>query len=253
MRGKGEYRMISRILFYVLTAFAVGASPALAYKEGLEQVPTHVGWDILWHHVLEDIWSIGIVFAIITAVLLAKYTRKSPDEEGNQPVLSVGASMAWAIIPVFLFLADDFWLAAQGWALWNDQRTVPEGTIEIKSTPSMWQWDFEYPDGQTTTNAIVLRQGQNYVVRGTSDDVVHSFFIPNYRIKEDVMPGRVTYVWFNTDKEGQFTFTCTEYCGAGHSNMYGKVVVMNDADYEAAKGDFGAWVDGNLQSPRDMS
>jgi cytochrome c oxidase subunit 2 len=190
------------------------------------------GWNILWHHVLLDLVILGGIFAAITVWFLLAYGRKSPDQEGNGPSLSVGESLAWGMIPAFLFMADDFYLAAQGWKLWNDQRTVPEDAIEVSGLAGMYFWEFTYENGTVGDQEIVAPVGQPIVIRSTSEDVVHSLFVPDFRIKEDVMPGRVTFIWFAGEEPGDHVFTCAEYCGMGHSNMYGKVRILPQAEFD---------------------
>jgi len=224
----------------ILTTLAAiaAASPAFASsaQEGGLADPAS-GWDTLWYHLLLDIGSIGIFFGIAAIYLLFKYRRQRPDQEGDGPSLSFGQSMAWALIPMFLFLADDFYLAANGWKLWNDQRRVPENAMEVKVTAMMYGWMFDYGDGVESDNddGLVVPAGRPVVLRMKSEDVIHSFFIPDFRIKEDVMPGRITYLWFNPteSRKGEHVFTCAEYCGFGHSNMFGKVKVVSPEEFEA--------------------
>lgn len=223
--------------FTTLAAVFMAAPAFASTQEGGAGKDPAEGWNTLWHHLLVDIWSIGIFFGGLTLYMIIRYSRKREDKEGEGPRLSFGQSIAWALIPMFLFMADDFYLAANGWKLWNDQRRVPEGAMEIKATAMMYGWNFEYDNGAVSDNfdGLVVPAGKPVVLRMKSDDVVHSFFIPNFRIKEDVMPGRVTYLWINPtqDKMGEHVFTCAEYCGFGHSNMYGKVKVVSQEEFES--------------------
>lgn len=217
-------------------AAVLAAAPAFASSGGGGIADPAEGWDHLWYHLLLDIGSIGVVFALITGIFLVRYTRKSEDEEGQGPKLSFGQSMGWAMIPMFLFMADDFYLAANGWKLWNDQRHVPENAMEVKVEAMMYGWYFTYPNGvesDNTGDGLVVPENRPVVLRMKSTDVIHSFFIPRFRIKEDVMPGRVTYLWINpAGKRGEHVFTCTEFCGVGHSNMFGKVKVVSPREFE---------------------
>ena len=103
------------------------------------------GWNTLWNHVLWDIGIIGAIVFAISVYFLVKYKRKNENDVGQLKEFSFSNALAWGLIPAFIFLADDFYLAASGWKLWIDQRTVPEGAEEIKVTARMWGWDFEYP------------------------------------------------------------------------------------------------------------
>jgi len=211
--------------------FAIGAGDA-----GAEVLNDHTEhWKELWGHVLLDIGVIGVVFGLMASYFLVAYRRSRDDQVGSGPKFSFAQSMAWALIPAFVFMADDFYLAASGWKLWNDQRIVPENALEVKLTGRMWSWDFDYGNGKVNTNedGLVVPQGKPVVMRMKSEDAVHSFFIPEYRIKEDLMPGRVTYLWFYPKSVGEYVFTCTEFCGTNHSNMWGKVKVIPAAEFDA--------------------
>lgn len=236
-----------KVFFYVAMLWLVMA-PAIAGADGgaapakvagvVINDPTH-GWNVLGTHVLIDMMAFAVVFSIIAFYFIFAYTRKSENQEGAMPKISRGTSLAWAFIPTFLFLADDFYLAANGFKLWNDQRRVPEGALEVKLTGRMWGWDFDYGNGVKNDEdkegrpIFIVPQGKPVVLRMSSEDVVHSFFLPDYRLKEDLMPGRVTYLWFYPKEVGEHVITCTEFCGTGHSNMWGKVKVVPPAQFEA--------------------
>ncbi|MBI5235133.1 MAG: cytochrome c oxidase subunit II [Deltaproteobacteria bacterium] len=193
-------------------------------------------WQHLWDEMLLDITIIGVVFALIIIYLLIRYRRTQPDQEGNPPVLSLAAQHAWVLIPVFLFMADDLFLAARGWNLWNDYRSVPAGSYEVELKAQMWSFNFKHPNGVEESGTLHVEAGKPVVVRMTSADVVHSMFIPDFKVKEDSMPGRVTYLWFYPEKSGEHVITCAEYCGMMHSGMHGKVIAM-------PKDQFQAWAD----------
>lgn len=192
------------------------------------------GWDELWRAVLLDITIIGVLFALVTAWFLVRYRRRSSDEEGRGPVLSSAAAVGWVVVPMFVFLADDLYIAANGWSLWNAYREVPADRLEVQLEAGMYSWDYTYPNGVKTQNLLVVPAGKAVMLRMTSRDVVHSHFIPDFRVKEDSMPGRVTYLWFLPREAGrEHVVTCTEYCGVMHSYMAGKVVVKSPAEFEA--------------------
>ncbi len=182
-------------------------------------------WDHLWYEILVDITVIGVIFGIAAVWMMVKYRAKSPDDVGSLPKLSKAQTLAWIFIPCALFMADDFFLSAKGWTLWNVYRQVPEEAVEIKVTAYQWYWEFDYGDG-IVTEELTVPVGQPVVLRMTSEDVLHSFFIPEYRVKEDVMPGRVTYIWFQPKAEGTTVATCTEFCGTAHGNMYTDVIAV---------------------------
>ncbi len=226
--------MLKRLLLPILMAwsFVAVAAPAI-------QDPAR-GWDRLWHQYLVDVGIIFVVFAGIGAWFMLRYRRRSPDEEGRPVKLSRMAAVGWVVIPVFVFMADDFYLAAKSWQLWSMYRDVPADRLEVKLESAMWRWEFTYPNGVQATNELRVPAGKPIMLRMTASDVVHSFYLPDFRVKEDSMPGRVTYLWFYPQKTGEYLATCAEYCGMMHSKMVGKVVVVPPAE-------FAAWYEGEAK------
>ncbi|MBI4987046.1 MAG: cytochrome c oxidase subunit II [Rhodocyclales bacterium] len=217
-------------------AALTGAGSAMAEK----YIPTTdrvvdpaAGWDRLWGIVLEDITLLGIAFALLCAWLIWTYRRHPGNPESNPPVLSMGAVLGWSVIPAFIFMADDFYIAANGWNLWNMQREVPADRLEVKLESGMYSWDYTYPNGVQTQNELKVPAGKPVLLRMTSRDTIHNHYLPDFRIKEDSMPGRVTYLWFYPKKPGQHLVTCNEYCGVNHSYMSGKVIVLPPQEYQA--------------------
>lgn len=216
----------------LLSAIGVGmAMPAFADEEGSVRNPA-ADWDILWVDIVNSITFIGVVFSIAAIWMLFKYRAKSEDEVGKAPKLSKAAALGWVLIPASLFMAEDFYLSAKGWVLWNDYRRIPDEAQEIRVTAYQWYWEFDYGD-DIVSEELVLPQGKPVVLRMTSEDVLHSFYIPEYRVKEDVMPGRVTYVWFNPVNKGEHIYTCTEYCGTAHAEMAANVRIVDQEEYDA--------------------
>lgn len=204
-------------------------------------------WDHLWKEILIDLFVMGAVFGLLGAYWLVKYKAKSPDQVGDGPTLSRAQMWSWALVPVFIFMADDFFLAAKGWTAWNTYRNVPENAMEIKVTGSMWSWQFEYENGVTTDyypeatedgrftgdgEGLVVPVGRPIVLRMTSTDVVHSFGLTKYRVKEDLMPGRITYLWFYPKEEADSWVTCTEFCGTLHAYMFAPVKAVPQEKFD---------------------
>jgi len=189
------------------------------------------GWDHLWNEILIDITVIGVIFGVAAIYMLFKFKAKSPDDVGSAKKLSKAQAIAWVLIPSAIFMADDFFLAAKGWDLWNVYRNPPKDAMEVKVTAYQWYWEFTYENG-VTAEELVVPAGKPVVLRMTSEDVIHSFYIPKYRVKEDVMPGRVTFVWF-LPEEGMAIATCTEFCGQAHANMPVEVTGVKQAEYDA--------------------
>ncbi|MCX7180288.1 MAG: hypothetical protein NTX56_16505 [Proteobacteria bacterium] len=192
------------------------------------------GWDHLWNEVLLDITVIGIIFALIAAYFVIRYRRTSPGQQGSAPKLSAAAAVAWVVIPGFVFLADDLYIAAQGWSLWNTYRDVPADRLEVTLESGMYSWDYTYANGVHTQNQLIVPAGKPVMLKMHSRDTIHSHYLPDFRVKEDSMPGRVTYLWFLPTEAGkEHLVTCTEYCGVMHSYMAGKVIVKTEAEFKA--------------------
>ena len=214
------------------------AAETYAAAQAKTDVPAKIvdpaaGWDHLWHHVLFNIVVIGVAFALITAYVVGKYRRRPGNETGQSPRLSPAAAVAWVVIPSFVFLADDLYVAANGWGLWNTYRNVPVDHMEVQMESGMYSWDYTYSNGVKTQNELVVPAGKPIVLRMTSRDTLHSHYLPDFRVKEDSMPGRVTFLWFYPQKPGEHLVTCTEYCGVMHSYMAGRVIVKAPEDYAA--------------------
>ncbi len=225
---------LHKLANYVVGIFILSATPVFAEaaaKKGEIQSPTDA-WNHTWNEILVDLFVIGGVFAIVAVYLLIRYRAKSPDDVGTAKPLNLDLTLAWCLVPVALFMADDFLLAAKGWTLWNIQRTVPANAMEIKVTGNQWYFDYEYEDG-TTTSELVVPVGKPVVLRMTSNDVIHSFGLSEYRVKEDLMPGRITYLWFYPDKPLNSHVVCVEFCGTSHSQMYNEVRAVPQAEFDA--------------------
>jgi cytochrome c oxidase subunit 2 len=112
------------------------------------------------------------------------------------------------------------------------QQTPPSDAMDVYVMGKQWMWKFAYPDGPNAINVLRVPAGQNVRLLMTSRDVIHSFFVPEFRIKKDVLPGRYTDQWFNATEPGRYQILCSQYCGTGHSIMRGEVIVMKPQDFE---------------------
>ena len=139
----------------------------------------------------------------------------------------------WAEAAVILGLFGIFilwWVI--GYRQYMRVRVAPEGALEIYVTGKQWMWKFAYPEGANSISTLYVPAGRPVKLILASRDVIHSFFVPDFRIKQDAVPGRLTTIWFEAMAPGRHDIYCTEYCGVSHSTMRGEVVVLSAADYE---------------------
>jgi cytochrome c oxidase subunit 2 len=169
-----------------------------------------------------------LVGVTATMVLFAVRFRRSRHAQAENIEGNLTLEIVWTVIPTLLVLAIFF----VGWKGFVYMRTVPSDAMLVKVTARMWSWGFTYENGKTDG---VLRVPVDRPVKLaiTSADVLHSLFIPAFRVKEDAVPGRETYLWFRPDRTGSYDLFCSEYCGAGHSSMITKVVVMTGEEFQA--------------------
>jgi cytochrome c oxidase subunit II len=166
----------------------------------------------------------------VTGVMLyfvVRYSRRrNPNPENIEGNLAL--EIIWTVIPLVLVMAI-FWV---GWKGFVFKRTVPKDAMIVKVTARMWSWGFEYGNG-AHTDVLKLPLGRPVKLTINSLDVLHSLFIPAFRVKEDAVPGRETYLWFRPDQVGTYDIFCTEYCGMGHSSMITKVEVVQAAAFDS--------------------
>ncbi|UCH44450.1 MAG: cytochrome c oxidase subunit II [Nitrospiraceae bacterium] len=168
--------------------------------------------------------SVVLLIAITVTMIyfVIKYNRKK-----NPTPVNIESNLlleiTWIVIPTALVLAMFYY----GWSGFKFMRTVPEGAMTVKATGRMWSWQFEYDNG-IKSRELKVPLGKPVKLLITSQDVLHSLFIPAYRIKEDAVPGMETYLWFLPDKAGEFDLFCSEYCGVDHSSMVSKVIVTGE-------------------------
>ena len=170
-------------------------------------------------------------FVLISAVLIyfaVKYRRKSDDEETPYITGNETLEIIWTVIPSILLIL----LFVYGFVVYKDMRTPPKDAVDITVTGKQWLWTFEYYNGKKTLNELYVRQNRPVRMVMRADDVLHSFFVPAFRVKQDLIPGRYTQLWFTPTKIGTFDIFCAEYCGTGHSAMLGRVIVLSPEAYD---------------------
>lgn len=178
----------------------------------------------------------GLIFLAV-AVLAIKY-RRQPGQDAHQIEGSTILELTWSIIPFGVMLTFFIW----GAVLYFKERTPPADSTEVYVVAKQWMWKVEHMEGQREINELHVPIGQDIKLIMTSQDVIHSFFIPAFRIKQDVLPGRYTTAWFKATKAGRYHLFCAEYCGTNHSGMGGDIVVMEPQEYAV-------WMAGGPSAP----
>lgn len=199
-------------------------------------------------------WTCYIFSALIGVLMVwfcIKYRRR-PGIKADQSIThNTPLEIVWSIIPTIL-VAIMFW---GGYVTFLDLRTPPPDAMKVNVTGFRWGWDFTYQNGVQSPNEFHVPANTPIELVMTSNDVLHSFHVPVYRTKSDVLPNRYTKIWFNSGEPGTYRVYCTEYCGKAHSNMYAKLVVEPREDYEAWLVEAGNWMvgdDGELLPPLEI-
>lgn len=157
-----------------------------------------------------------------------KYRRRSEQDKTAYISHNNTLEFLWSFIPFLIFMFVFGW----GWKLFHEMRHAPSNAMEVNVLAQKWSWSFTYKNGRTTTNEFYVPVGTPVKMIMTSADVLHSFFVPSMRVKQDVVPGRYTSLWFDPKEEGDYQIFCTEYCGTGHSSMLAKVHVVSRPEFE---------------------
>jgi cytochrome c oxidase subunit II len=174
----------------------------------------------------------SLVFAIPVAAQIVyfaiKYRRGSKvDRTGALPT-SLRLETAWIVVPLFLALGIFTWSVGPYVRMYS----MPAEGLDVYVVGLQWMWQFEHSTGQREINELHVPVGRKVRLTMISQDVIHSFYVPDFRIKRDVIPGRYTTVWFEATKPGSFHLFCAEYCGTEHSGMVGQVVVLEPRQYQ---------------------
>lgn len=168
-----------------------------------------------------------LVFILIT-VFAIRYRRSKANAIGANIEGSVPLELFWTLSPLIIFIVIYLW----GAVLYFERSTPPTGSMEIYVVAKQWMWKMQHLEGPREIGQLHVPVGVPVRLVMTSQDVVHSFGVPAFRIKQDVLPGRYTTQWFKATKPGRYHLFCSEYCGNQHSKMGGWIEVMSQADYQ---------------------
>jgi len=177
-----------------------------------------------------------ILIVALVVIFMIKYKRRDPNSIGARIHGGMALEIIWSVIPLIIVMGIFVWSTAIFFAI----ARPPAETMNIYATGKQWMWKFQHLDGQREINELHVPVGRKVKMIMTSEDVIHDLFIPAFRVKADVIPGRYSHLWFEATKAGEYHLFCAEYCGTKHSGMIGRVVVMEPDDYQA-------WLSGGVQ------
>jgi cytochrome c oxidase subunit 2 len=185
--------------------------------------------DALYFFLLAVSAFFTILIATLVAVFAVKYRRRHDAEVGVGITGSHSLELLWTVIPLGITMVMFFWGASVYFEIYR----VPRGAMEVYITGKQWMWKAQHADGRREINELHVPVGRSVKLIMGSEDVIHSFFVPAFRMKMDVVPGKITNVWFQPTKAGRYHLFCAEYCGLNHSGMIGSIVAMEPADFQA--------------------
>ncbi len=184
--------------------------------------------DALYFFLISVTAFFTVLIAGTIAIFAVKY-RKEKHPRAQQIAGSIPLELAWTLIPLGIAMIMFVW----GSTIYFIESRPPRGAMEIYAVGKQWMWKFQHVEGQREINTLHVPVGRDVKMIMTSQDVIHSFFVPAFRIKADVLPGRYTVTWFHPTRPGTYHLFCAEYCGTQHSGMIGEVIVMEPAAYES--------------------
>jgi cytochrome c oxidase subunit 2 len=178
----------------------------------------------------------ALIFSLIFYFML-RYRRRSENERSAEIHEHLPLELTWTLIPTAICAVIFIWSSS----LYFRNSRPPASAMEIFVIGKQWMWQLQHPEGPREINELHVPMGVPIQLTMTSQDVIHDFYIPAFRVKKDVLPGRYTTLWFEATKMGTYHLYCAQYCGAGHSQMIGWVYVMSPTDYTA-------WLAGGVET-----
>lgn len=185
-------------------------------------------YDLLWWFLV----GLTVVFTALifvgVLVLISVYRKTKDSPPATQIEGSILLELIWTGIPLVIVIGIFAW----GTVLYMRHSKVPDNPIEMYITGKQWMWKGQHPNGTREINDLHVPVGRPIRLTMTSEDVIHSYYIPAMRVKRDVVPGRYSQMWFEPTKVGEYHIFCAEYCGTKHSQMIGRITVMEQDEYE---------------------
>jgi cytochrome c oxidase subunit 2 len=176
--------------------------------------------------------AVSAFFSLLIAGLIVffavRYRRRAPDQIGAGITGSLQLELMWTVVPLGITMVMFFWGA---WVYFKLNRP-PQAAMDVYIVGKQWMWKAQHPDGQREINELHVPVGRSVRLLMGTEDVIHSFYIPAFRTKFDVVPGRLTTMWFEATRPGRYHLFCAEYCGTKHSAMVGSIVAMEPSDFQ---------------------
>lgn len=178
--------------------------------------------DLLFWSLVSVTASVLVAIALVILFFLVRYRRSAAVDRSASSASNMKLEIAWSVVPFAIFVGMFGW----GASLYFRKNQVPKDAIEIHIIAKQWMWKLQHLQGEREINQLHIPVGRTVRLVMTSQDVIHSFFLPAFRVKQDVLPGRYTTEWFRATKTGNFPIYCAQYCGNQHALMIGQVIVL---------------------------
>ena len=185
--------------------------------------------DSLHYFVVGVTMLMSLLVGLAAVFFFVRYRATKPEAHTQYLVPSFLTEVAFVSVPLLFFLGW-FYIGFRDFTWYT---TPPKDAMDVYVMGKQWMWKFSYPEGPNGVNVLHVPANRPVRLLMTSRDVIHSFYVPSFRLKMDVVPGRYTQAWFEATKPGTYPLYCTEYCGLSHSKMIGEVVVMPQEEYDA--------------------
>lgn len=200
---------------------------ALAATLPIQGTEIAAKWDLLYDFLL---W-LSVFFFIVVVGAMIYFAYKYRRQAGHKTTYYTGSHLLeaiWVVVPTILLMVIFVW----GYAVYRDMKQAPSDAYEVKVIGRQWMWTFLYDNGTTSLNELYVPVNKPVKLMMTSEDVIHGFFVPNFRVKQDVVPGMYTSIWFEATVPGKHQIFCTEYCGTSHSGMIAQLIALTDDQWK---------------------
>jgi cytochrome c oxidase subunit 2 len=197
------------------------------YPERASTTATQV--DLLFFFLLAICGSVGLLVAFLLLYFSIRY-RKRPGQDAPPPPTHSSHLLEWfwTLTPLAIFMVIFVW----GATVYSGAFRAPDDATVIYAVGKQWMWKFQHPEGQREINELHVPTGRPFKLLLTSEDVIHSFFVPEFRVHMDVLPDRYTSMWFQATRPGTYHLFCSQYCGTNHAGMIGQVFVLEPVEYQ---------------------